>query len=123
MLPLSLQGKINETYIGNLKRAMGEKARGIACYSCLLPLRICHSSSSASASIRGCTRRYADIVLPIVAVVLRHKELRIRVLAKLGQDDMDLSALEVSLGKAVVYQQQKVFLAYAIFAAAVEMDL
>jgi len=117
LLLSSYDSKINISCIGKLKRDMGEKAKGVACYSCLVPLRICSNTSPPR-----CTRQYSDIVLPVVAAVLRHTELRTRVLAELGEADTDLSTLEVGLGKAVMYRQQRVSLAYAIFAAAVDMD-
>lgn len=95
-----------------------DKPKGVACYTCYTPIHTCTNSSLAP--MRGCTKRYADIVLPVVAVVLRHKEFRERICQELKVDCSDMSQLELDLCSAFTYKGEKVSLAYAIFVVAME---
>ncbi|SPO22253.1 uncharacterized protein UTRI_00931 [Ustilago trichophora] len=117
-LPQS-EPRINATYIGGLKRRM-QKAKHIACYACLVPINICANTSSTNST--ACSRRYADIVLPVVAAVLRCREHTANVLRLIGLDQMDPHAVVVQgeLGTAVTYKGESMLLAFAMFAAAVE---
>lgn len=86
-----------------------EKAKRIACYTCLVPLCIC--SNSSSMAMMGFSNRYGDIVLPVVEVVLCDQALLERVCSKLGIDCTDIPKLELSLCSSYAYKGEKVFLA------------
>ncbi|CDR98497.1 hypothetical protein [Sporisorium scitamineum] len=116
-LPRSLGAKINASVLGPI-RAQMRKDPHVACFSCLVPIDICNSSRS-NAGIK-CSRRYADIVLPVVVAVLRREDHCRTVLQQLGLQKMDVKAVGSALGSAVVYKGERVFLAFALFAAAVE---
>jgi superfamily II DNA/RNA helicase len=117
ILPASTEGRINATYIGKLKKRM-EKAKNIACFACLAPIKFCQNNSSA-VTMR-CSRKYADIVLPVVAAVTRSREHCADVFQLLNMDMMEPNTVVTQLGSAVLYKGEKVFLAFAIFAAALE---
>ncbi|SOV02683.1 uncharacterized protein UDID_18000 [Ustilago sp. UG-2017a] len=118
-MPQWHEGQINGSHLGQVKNRMRrDKPKGVACYTCYAPIHICTNSSLAP--MRGCTKRYADIVLPVVAVVLWHKEFRERICQELKVDCSDMSRLELDLCSAFTYKGEKVSLAYAIFAVAME---
>lgn len=118
-MPQWHEGQINGTHLGQVKNRMRrDKPKGVACYTCYTPIHTCTNSSLAP--MRGCTKRYADIVLPVVAVVLRHKEFRERICQELKVDCSDMSQLELDLCSAFTYKGEKVSLAYAIFVVAME---
>ncbi|KAJ1044346.1 hypothetical protein NDA10_006254 [Ustilago hordei] len=103
------EGQINGTHLGQVKNRMRrDKPKGVACYTCYTPIHTCTNSSLAP--MRGCTKRYADIVLPVVAVVLRHKEFRERICQELKVDCSDMSQLELDLCSAFTYKGEKVSL-------------
>lgn len=73
----------------------------------------------------GCSRRYGDIVLPVVAAVLLSHDLLAKVyrllqVPQLDPSNQDISWVQISLCTAVVYQGQRVSLAFAIFASAMD---
>lgn len=121
LMPPSLEDHINAGYIGTIKRCMGDKAKGIACYTCLVPMKICSGGSLAGGG--KCRRTYADIVLPVVAAVIHDRELQSKVFRQLDVEVLDVNDIEPELGTAVTYQGQRVFLAFAIFGAAVDVTM
>ncbi|KAJ1019904.1 hypothetical protein NDA16_004185 [Ustilago loliicola] len=108
---------------GTIKRCMGDKAKGIACYTCLVPMKICSGGSLAGGGKCRCT--YADIFLPVVAAVIHDRELQSKstVFRQLGVEVLDVNNIESELGTVVTYQGQRVFLAFAIFGAAVDVTM
>ena len=120
-MPPSLEDHINAGYIGTIKRCMGDKAKGIACYTCLVPMKICSGGSLAGGG--KCRHTYADIVLPVVAAVIHDRELQLKVFRQLGVEVLDVNDIESELGTVVTYQGQRVFLAFAIFGAAIDVTM
>ncbi|KAJ1028352.1 hypothetical protein NDA16_001522 [Ustilago loliicola] len=108
---------------GTIKRCMGDKAKGIACYTCLVPMKICSGGSLAGGGKCRCT--YADIFLPVVAAVIHDRELQSKstVFRQLGVEVLDVNNIESELGTVVTYQGQRVFFAFAIFGAAVDVTM
>ncbi|SPO26294.1 uncharacterized protein UTRI_02570 [Ustilago trichophora] len=123
-MDLAALGPINASYIGRLKKAtLGRKTKGIACYSCLVPIRVCTDNSPSLMS--GCSCRYGDIVLPVVAAVLLSHDLLAKVhrllqVPQLDPSNQDISWVQISLCTAVIYQGQRVLLAFAIFVSAMD---
>ncbi len=70
-----------------------------------------------------CSRRYADIVLPVVDAVLRSREHCMDVFQILDRPFTDLKAAEAELGRTVQYNGERMFLAVAIFAAAIQISV
>ena len=70
-----------------------------------------------------CRRTYADIVLPVVAAVIHDRELQSKVFRQLGVEVLDVNDIESELGTVVTYQGQRVFLAFAIFGAAIDVTM
>ncbi|KIS66241.1 uncharacterized protein UMAG_12032 [Mycosarcoma maydis] len=101
MLPRNDGERINGSYIGRIKARI-QKAKNIACFSCLVPIRICHRGSSTDGQT-WCTRRYADIVLPVVAAVLRSEDHYAEVMQRLGCTFTSVSHVEQTLGTSVPY--------------------
>jgi len=118
-LPQWHEGQINATHIGKVKRLMRkDKPQGVACYTCFAPLHICNNSRSGP--MQHCSLLYADIILPVVAVVLCHKEFREAICKELKVDCSDMPCFELDLCSAYNYKGERVAMAYAIFAVAME---
>lgn len=109
--------RINGTLAGKLRKAV-KWAPNVACWSCFVPMNTCAMDPAAKSF--GCSRRYRDMVLPVVAALLRDSQRCKLALQRLGCHSMSAESLQTVLGKEVTYGGQQVHFAFALFVTALQ---
>lgn len=120
-LDSSLGGqRINATSVGKIRPR--DFAKNVGCYSCFLPMNICRTQGAVC-----CSRKYSDAVLPVVEAILLDNRCRSKLgslLAPAINEPLNFSnaeAVKAKLGKEVYFHGERVFLAFAIFLAAIHI--